>query len=127
MSVIDIDESTFDELVNSTEKLVVVEFYLTDCPVCAQIAPIFELLSDELKQDATFARVEAQSNLQLSSRFGVIGTPTFKFFCKDKLIGEIIGGINETMFRNTVKDMIRHKMACASQERKSSFDIDGYG
>ncbi len=127
MSVIDIDESTFDEVVNSTDELVIVEFYLANCPVCAQVAPIFEMLSNELKQDAIFGRVDAQSNLQLSLRFEVVGTPTFKFFCKDKLIGEVIGGINETMFRNTVKDMIQHKLACASQEKKSSFEMDGYG
>ena len=127
MSVIDIDETTFDELVSSTDKLVVVEFYLTNCPVCAQIAPIFEKLSNEMMQDALFGRVDAQSNLQLSLRFGVIGTPTFKFFCKDKLIGEVIGGINETMFKNTVKDMIRHKISCTGQEKKSSFEMDGYG
>ena len=127
MSVIDIDETTFDEFVSSTDKLVVVEFYLTNCPVCAQIAPIFEKVSNEMTQDAVFGRVDAQSNLQLSSRFEVIGTPTFKFFCKDKLIGEIIGGINETKFKNTVKDMIKHEMLCSDQEKKSSFEMDGYG
>ena len=112
MSVIDIDESTFDEFVSSTNKLVVIEFYLTNCPVCAQIAPIFEKLSNELGQDALFGRVNAQSNLQLSLRFEVIGTPTFKFFCKNKQVGEMIGGIRETLFRKTVKDMIQHETAC---------------
>ncbi len=122
----EIDEMEFERLTKESSKLVVVEFYLTTCPHCVEIAPVYEEISQELRDEAIFTKIDAQANMRLSSRFGIIGTPTFKFFCKEQQIGELVGAVNGTVLRNTIRDIMRHQIACAAG-RKMVYEMDGYG
>jgi thioredoxin 1 len=126
-SIIELNEDSFEELLRMTDKLIVVEFYLNACPHCQAVAPIYEEISRELGEDAIFTRVDAERNINLAAQYGVIGTPTFKLFCRDRLLGEIVGETNATVLRNTIKDAIRHQVRCAAKARKFSYEIDGYG
>ncbi len=126
-NIIDLDEEKFESMIKGTDKLIVVEFYMEDCPFCQAIEPAYEELSKELGGDAVFTRVDADSHGSLAARYGIIGTPTFKLFCKDKLISEIMGETNETVLRNTIKDAIRHQTACSLRSKTFTYEIDGYG
>ena len=123
----ELDEKSFDEILKDTDKLVVVEFYTTTCPNCLAIAPVYEDLSKELGQDAIFTQVNAQLNMPIASRYGVMATPTFKFFCKGGPIGELVGAIHATVLRNTIKDLIRHRIECVTKSTRISYEMDGYG
>ena len=126
-NVKELDMGNFDETVRGTDKLVIVEFYNTTCPNCQAIAPTYAELSLELKKEALFTRVNAQLNPSIAARFGVMGVPTFKFLCKDRPVGEIVGAVHATMLRNTIKDMVRHRTECISKSTKLVFELDGYG
>jgi thioredoxin-like negative regulator of GroEL len=89
--------------------------------------PVYEQISQELSDEAVFARVDAQENLDMALQYGVVGTPTFKLFCRDKFLGEIVGETNATVLRNTIKDMIRHQAACALRTKRVTYEQDGYG
>jgi thioredoxin-like negative regulator of GroEL len=106
---------------------VVVEFYMEGCEVCQAMEPVYEQLSHELSEEAVFAKVDAQVNLDMALQYGVVGTPTFKLFCRDKFLGEIVGETNATVLRNTIKDMIRHQAACTVRSRRTTYEQDGYG
>lgn len=123
----ELDDKTFDETLKSTDKLVIVEFYTNTCPNCLAIAPVYEELSKELGKDAVFSQVNAQKNMTIAARYGVMATPTFKFFCKTGPIGELVGAIHATVLRNTIKDLIRHRMECVSKSTRISYEMDGYG
>ena len=77
-----------------------------------------ESLAHELSEEAVFAKVDAQANMDMALQYGVVGTPTFKLFCRDRFLGEIIGETNATVLRNTIKDMIRHQAACTLRSKK---------
>ncbi len=123
----ELDTSSFDDTLNSTEKLIIVEFYTTTCPNCQAIAPVYANLSKELSSDALFSQVNAQTNMELASRYGVMGVPTFKFFCQKRPIGEIVGEVNATILRNTIKDFIKHRTECISKSTSLIYEMDGYG
>jgi thiol-disulfide isomerase/thioredoxin len=125
--VVELDHLSFQQLMGSTDKLVIVEFYLTDCPVCQAMEPVYEALSEELAEEAVFGKIDAQVNLDLALQYGVVGTPTYKLFCKDKFLGEIVGETNATVLRNTIRDMIRHQAACSLRSKKVNYELDGYG
>jgi thiol-disulfide isomerase/thioredoxin len=123
----DMDDKIFDETLKSTDKLVIVEFYTNTCPNCLAIAPVYEELAKELGKDAIFTQVNAQKNIAIAQRYGVMATPTFKFFCKNGPIGELVGAIHATVLRNTIKDLIRHRTECVSKSTRISYEMDGYG
>jgi thioredoxin 1 len=125
--IMELDHRSFKEVVERTDKLIIVEFYMPGCEVCQAMAPIYQQISEELSDQATFARVDAENNLDLALRYGVTGTPTYKLFCRGKFLGEIVGETNATVLRNTINDMIRHQAGCSSPTSKMPYELDGYG
>jgi thioredoxin-like negative regulator of GroEL len=125
--VSELNDRSFDDLIRKTDKFVAVMFYTNTCPNCKAITPVYAELSDEFKSDAILTRVNAQENTILAARFGIMGVPTFKFFCSNKPIGELVGAINTTLLRNTIKDLIIHKNECVEKSTRFSWEMDGYG
>lgn len=123
----ELDANNFDDAIRESDRLVIVEFYNTTCPNCRTIAPTYSELSVELEKEAVFTKINAQQNPSIAARFGIMGVPTFKFLCQDRPIGEIVGSVHATMLRNTIKDMVRHRIECISKSTRLTFELDGYG
>jgi thioredoxin 1 len=126
-NVIELDDNSFDDTVNESDKLIIVEFYTTTCPNCRAIAPVYSKMSQELEKEAVFAKINVEVNTKIATRFGIMGVPTFKFFCKNQPIGGIVGSINSTMLRNTIKDYVKHRLECVNKSTPMVFEMDGYG
>lgn len=123
----EISEKTFKQSVEMSEKMVIVEFFTNTCANCAAIAPTYAKLSDEYKEQAVFTKLNANTSPELVKKYGVMGTPTFKFFCHGRPIGEIVGAVNATLLNNQIKDFLRHQLDCISKITPLPVEIDGYG
>jgi len=123
----ELNDASFDETLKDTDKLIIVEFYNSTCPNCRAIAPIYADLSEELEKEALFTKLNVDQNMSVAARYAVMGVPTFKFFCKETPIGEIVGTVPTTMLRNTIKDYIRHRLECATKSTRIVYEMDGYG
>ena len=86
-TVIEIEDMTWGEVVESSKKPVIVMFYSPACPYCKAMEPFFMNYSREFKNSAVFARINIEMNPWTVERYGVQGTPTFKFFCQEDLYG----------------------------------------
>lgn len=123
----EIDEKEFVNILKKEDKLIIVQFYTNTCPNCAAIAPTYIKLSEELHKNAAFTKVNAEANQNLAMKYGILGVPTFKFFCSGQPVGELVGSINATLLRNTIKDYIRHRTECVSKTTPLVWEMDGYG
>ena len=69
------------------EKYVVVKFYTKWCKYCKLLAPIYDELVEFLKtkdvNDVIIARLEANTNQEISMTYGVFSFPTIVFFTKN--------------------------------------------
>lgn len=121
----DVDEGQFNEILASTDKPVVVEFYTVTCPVCAAMEPTLIQLAEEMKDEAIFIKVNVQTNRELAAFHGIMGVPTLYFYCEQKVVHATTGEVNSTVLRNTIKDMIKHARECKT--RPKVYEMDGYG
>ena len=126
-SVSELDPASFGKALESGDRLVVVEFYTNTCPNCAALRPVYEALSVEMGREALFARLNAADHAEVARRFGIMGVPTIKFFCRGRPVGDIVGEVNATVLRNTIKDFIRHRSDCVSRSTALWTEMDGYG
>jgi len=95
--VIDVTDDTFDSIVLDTKKNVLIEFYAPWCGHCKSLAPIYEKLGKAYanEEEIVIARIDADANKQIGTRFSIQGFPTLKYFPKNNKDGEDYDGGRE--------------------------------
>lgn len=124
-NIVEVDAEGLNDLLEG-EKLVVVEFFSQTCPNCQSMAPVLAKIAGDLEEEATFAMVDVQAHTSLAFTFAVMSVPTFMFFCRGRPVGSIVGALNETLLRNSIKDALSHREECVTRSTPISYDMDGY-
>jgi thioredoxin 1 len=90
---------------SSPDKLVVIDFYSTDCPPCKKIAPLYAEMSqlDEFSR-VVFVKVNVDQHPDIAAKWNVTGWPAILFFKKGEVQTEIVGG---KLIESTLYDWIR--------------------
>ena len=125
-NIVELTDDNFDELINGSDKLVIVEFYTQTCPNGKVMEPVFGQVAKELEDIAIFAKINAQQNPRQPANHGVMGVPSYKFFCNGRTIGENVGAMPATILRNTIKDYVKRKRECLTKSTPISYEMDGY-
>ena len=82
-SVLDLIPTNFDEVVLTSGKPALVEFFAPWCGHCKNLAPVWEELAEKFafaSDKVSIAKVDADEHKALGRRFGVQGFPTLKWF-----------------------------------------------
>ncbi len=124
--VVELDDKTWEKTVEKGEKPVVVMFSSPTCPYCRQMKPYFEEYALEYKDKMVFAEVDISKSQTIASRYGIMGTPTFKFFCKGKPINELVGSIYPAILKKNVEISLEHGSQCAENTTWVDSSISGY-
>jgi thiol-disulfide isomerase/thioredoxin len=125
-TVIEIEDMTWGEVVESSKKPVIVMFYSPACPYCKAMEPFFMNYSREFKNSAVFARINIEMNSWTVERYGVQGTPTFKFFCQGRPVWEQVGQVYPSILKSAVEEMINYGEECIRKSTPIGQDITGY-
>lgn len=113
--VVDINADGWREEVLDSELPVVVEFWHDRCSWCIRLAPIYGELSGEYRGRLRFVRMnvlESGENTHLAIHQGVTGTPTIKFFCGCRGVGEIIGFRSKRTLREDIDKILSIHREC---------------
>ena len=84
-----LNESEFKELVEETDKTVLVDFYATWCGPCRMLAPILEEVANEVNIEIYKVDVDECENV--AKRYGILSIPTMIMFKNGKEVEKVIG------------------------------------
>src|SRR6185369_9237615 len=83
--------ATFDAEVLGSDIPVLVDFWAEWCPPCHRLAPVLEELSAEYAGRARIVKVDADSNPETISRYGVLAMPTLAVFRDGDVVSQVVG------------------------------------
>jgi len=86
-----INTSQFRQSVEQNSGVVVVDFFATWCGPCKMLAPVFEQAGEEMKNDATFVKVDIDQSLELAQQFRISTVPTMMIFKDGKPVESLVG------------------------------------
>ncbi|MFI5332946.1 MAG: FAD-dependent oxidoreductase [Candidatus Babeliales bacterium] len=90
------------KITQSTDALVVLDFYTDTCPTCLQMMPLVASVAGEFIGKAQFFKVNAEQAVDLAQKFFVYKVPCLVVVKKDTLLARY----HETMNRQELKDFV---------------------
>jgi thioredoxin 1 len=105
-NIIDLTDESFEELVASSDKPLMVDFWAPWCGPCKAIAPSVEALAGEYKDQVTFAKVNVDDNPLSPSKFGVQAIPTLIIFKNGEVAEQITGMVAKEKLEETLKKVL---------------------
>ncbi len=110
--IAEISASSFHSEVIDIDGPVVVEFFSESCPHCIRFKPIYEELSEILKEQAKFVKINVpidEGHIILAHNRGVRLLPTLEVFYQGRVIGNIVGYHHLEKVYQTIKDVLSRK------------------
>jgi thioredoxin 1 len=119
-NVVDVDSHHWKHEVEDTERLIVALFWKKGCYFCTKLRPEFDELSLEYGDDPNIKFIkmevsEKSENTRIAQAFGVMGTPTIKFLCRGRPVGEIVGYRPKRMMKTAIDDTQETYNTCIDQ------------
>jgi thioredoxin 1 len=96
----------FDEQVLQSEQPVVVDFWAEWCGPCHAIAPSVAKLADEYSGRALVAKINADDDPEIISRYGIMGIPTLIFFKNGEEADRVIGVTPYTTLKTKLERLV---------------------
>ena len=101
-----VNENDFQEIVENSEIPVLVDFWAEWCGRCKITAPTIDQLSEEYDGKVLFAKVDVDSNPNLSVRFHVRSIPMLLLFKDGKPVDQIIGAVGKQHFEEKINAVV---------------------
>ena len=104
---------------------IVVNFSAVRCGFCQALEPLYNRLSEQYKDKLVFLKimVDDKNNHELMERISIEGTPTLKFYCKNREIGEHIGYAIEPILKQKIDMFLSEMEFCIKNSTPLTKDI----
>ncbi|MBP5247586.1 MAG: thioredoxin [Fibrobacter sp.] len=102
MSVLNVTEKDFDEVINSG-KLVLVDFWAVWCRPCQMMGPVMEELAAEYDEKIVVAKVDVDTAESLCTRFGITNIPNMKLFKNGLEVANIVGAVPKSTLQAAIE------------------------
>jgi thioredoxin 1 len=114
MAVETITANQWQQKVTDSVLPVIVNFSAVRCGFCQALEPLYNRLSEQYNDKLVFLKlmVDDKNNQELLDRQSIEGTPTLKFYCKSREIGEHIGYAIEPKLKQKIEMFLSEMEFC---------------
>ena len=100
---LEITDANFAELVEKSDKPVLVDFWAEWCGPCRQVGPVVEELSKEYEGKAVIGKMNVDHNPNIAMKFGIRSIPTLLFFKGGQMVDRQVGAVPKSVLEGKLK------------------------
>lgn len=100
---LEITDANFEELVEKSDKPVLLDFWAEWCGPCRMVGPVVEELSKDYDGKAIVGKVDVDSNAAISAKFGIRNIPTILFFKGGQVVDKQVGAVQKSVLDAKLK------------------------
>ena len=89
--------------------------------------PYVEGFARDFRGRVRFVTMDVVANPWTAERYGIRGTPIFKFFCHGRPVQELVGAIPQAAIKRQVEEFVVHGEECVRKSTGIDYEITGYG
>jgi thioredoxin 1 len=104
-SSVKLTEENFDRVVTGP-KPVFVDYWAVWCGPCRIMDPVVDKLAKKYSDKMTFAKVNVDEEMNISSRYQVFSIPTFMIFRNGQPMDAVIGAVGESSLEKLIVSAI---------------------
>jgi len=104
-SAMEITNEEFNEIINNSHKLVVVDFFAEWCMPCVMLAPVIDELAETMK-DVKFVKINVEDNKELSRKYNISSIPCLIIFKDGEEVDRIIGGKSGEEIEEKIREFL---------------------
>lgn len=90
---IEINDKNYEELVEKSGRVVLIDFWAEWCGPCRMLTPIVEELHHEYGEKAIIGKVNVDDNPEITSKHGIRNIPTVLFFKNGEVADKVVGAV----------------------------------
>ena len=88
-----ITQATFNDIITTETRPVLVDFWASWCGPCRALAPIVEDIAEEMADRLAVYKCDVDAEGELAQRFGIMSIPTLIVFKDGNIAGRIVGAM----------------------------------
>lgn len=90
---LELTDQNFDEVVLHSDKPVIVDFWAEWCGPCRMVGPIVEEIGNDYTDKAVVAKLDVDSNPNVTRKYGIRNIPTVLFFKNGEVADKQVGAV----------------------------------
>lgn len=105
---IQLNSTTFQSQVLDFQGIVLVDFYADWCGPCRVLAPLLEMLAEELKENRVIriAKLDTEQNIALAQKYNIQGIPNVIIFNKGQLVKQLVGLHSKDDYKKNILEIL---------------------
>jgi thioredoxin 1 len=101
---INVTDANFAEEIEQGRGLSIVDFWAAWCGPCRMVGPIIEQIAGEYAGKLKVAKLDVDSNQQVSTRYNIRSIPSILFFKDGQLVDTVVGAVPKAMLERKIQE-----------------------
>lgn len=106
MTVIEVTDAEFPEVVLRSVRPVLVDYWADWCSPCKQLAPILDELAESYGDRMSFVKLDTNRNPVVPTTYAVNGLPTIHIFVDGELVKSFQGSKSKSVLTEAIETFI---------------------
>jgi thioredoxin 1 len=101
---ITVTDGNFGQEIEQGQGLSIVDFWAAWCGPCRMVAPIIEQLAGEYSGRLKVAKLDVDSNQQVSMKYNIRSIPSILFFKDGQHVDTVVGAVPKAMLERKIQE-----------------------